>query len=108
MVLAFSGLILLTGCGLTHVQDLSFRIDRRLHFTSPANLAKLHQPVTVRWTMHDFRVAAEGSETPSPDAGYFGVFVDRAPVEPGQTMRAVASGDDICLSNPHCPDVDYL
>jgi hypothetical protein len=100
--------LLLGGCGLTHLQDLNFRVDDRLHFTSPQNRATVHQPVTVSWTMRDFRIAPRGSEPPSDDAGYFAVFVDRAPIHPEQTMRAVAHGDRFCEQNPHCPDAAYL
>jgi len=105
---ALAGVVLLSGCGVTHMQDLSFRVDNRLHFTAPKARAKAHQPVTVSWTIRDFRIAAEGSEPASRDAGYFALFVDAAPIKPGQTMRAVASGDQACKRDPKCPDADYL
>ena len=96
------------GCGLAHAQGLSFRVDNRLHLTAPADLKSVNQPVSVSWAITGFRVAGGGTERPSRQAGYFGVFVDRAPIAPGQTMRAVASGDHICLSDPQCPGADYL
>ena len=99
---------LLSGCGITHLQDLRFRVDNRLHFTTPKDRSKLHQPVRLAWTIRDFRVAAFGSEPPSRHAGYFAIFVDRTPIRPGQTMRAVANGDQPCLRNPKCPDASYL
>jgi hypothetical protein len=99
---------LLAGCGLTHLADLNFRVDDRLHFTGPEDRSLVQAPFTVRWTMRDFRVAAPGSEPPSDDAGYFGVFVDQAPVKPGQTLDAVASGDTYCEQDPKCPDRAYL
>ena len=105
------GLLLLplvAGCGLTHLHDLNFRVDDRLHFTSPADRALVKQPFTVSWTMDDFRVAASGSEPPSDDAGYFLVFVDRAPIKPGETLDAVAKGDLYCEQDPKCPDLAYL
>ena len=36
----------------------------------------------------------------------FAVFVDRAPIRPGQSLRAV--GDDDCRRTPGCPDDEYL
>ena len=98
----------LAGCGLTHLNELNFRVDNRLHFLSPKDRAKVHQPVNVSWTIHGFRIAALGSEPASHDAGYFAVFVDRQPIQPGQTMKAVASGDRFCQRDPKCPNVSYL
>lgn len=104
---ALIGVVLLSGCGITHMQDLSFRVDNRLHFTTPEARAKLHQPVHLAWTIHDFRIAAPGSEPPSQDAGYFAIFVDHTPIQPGQTMHAVAAGDRSCRA-PSCPNKAYL
>lgn len=99
---------LVSGCGLTHLEDLSFRVDERLDFTHPEDRALVKQPFTVSWTIRDFRIAAPGSEPPSRDAGYFAVFVDRAPVKPGDTLDAVANGDTYCEQDPKCPDKQYL
>jgi hypothetical protein len=101
-------LAVVTGCGITHLQDLQFRVDKRLHFTSPADRALVHQPLTVSWTMDDFTVEPQGSAPASRDAGYFAVFVDRSPVKPGHTMKDVASGDNYCKQSPSCPDRSYL
>jgi len=106
--LAACCVVLVDGCGLANAGGLRFRVDDRLHFTAPNDMSRASQPVTVSWTMDDFRVAGAGSEPPSGHAGFFGVFVDRAPIAPGKTMRAVAGRDHICLSDPHCPDADYL
>ena len=99
---------LLSGCGITNWRNLSFRTDDRLHFVTPKNRSKVHQPVTVTWTIHDFRLAAAGSEPPSKDAGYFAVFVDRTPIRPRQTLKSVANGDRFCERDPKCPDASYL
>jgi hypothetical protein len=108
VALALTGAVVLSGCGITHMQDLSFRVDTRLHFTTPKARTKLHQPVHLAWTIRDFRIAAPGSEPPSRDAGYFAVFVDRTPIKPGQTMRATAGDDPACRHDPKCPDSAYL
>jgi hypothetical protein len=41
-------------------------------------------------------------------AGSFAVFVDRAPVQPGKTLRSIAGGDAACQRDPTCPNADYL
>jgi hypothetical protein len=99
---------LLAGCGLTHLQDLQFRADKRLHFVSPKARTTVHQPVTVTWTMSDFTVAGLGSQPPTRDAGYFAVFVDRAPIKPGHTLKDVGKGDPFCEHTASCPDRKYL
>lgn len=93
----------LAGCGLTHLQDLNFRVDDRLHFVSPEDRSTVGRSFTVTWTMDDFTVAALGSAPPSKDAGYFAVFVDRTPIKPGQTMKSVVHDDLACQRNPRCP-----
>jgi hypothetical protein len=97
-----------SSCGLTHIHDLNFRVDDRLHFTSPKDRATVSRPLTVTWTIHDFTIAAPGSEPPSKHAGYFAVFVDRAPIKPRQTLRVIGKGDQACLNDPRCPDTAYL
>lgn len=105
---AVAAVVGLSGCGLTHLSDLNFRIDKRLHFLSPKSRSTVHQPVTVSWTMSDFTIAALGSEPPTRDAGYFAVFVDQAPIKPGSTMKSVAHGDAACENDPKCPNQSYL
>jgi hypothetical protein len=98
----------LTGCGLTHLQDLNFRVDNRLHFLAPKDRSTVTRPFTVSWAMSDFRTAAKGSEPPTRDAGYFAVFVDRTPIKPEQTMRSLVSNDQACQLDPTCPNRSYL
>jgi hypothetical protein len=97
-----------SGCGLAHLSDLNFRVDNRLHFLTPKARTLVHQPITVAWKIGDFTVAAPGSAPPTRDAGYFAVFLDRAPIKPGQTLKAIASGDPTCERDPKCPDKTYL
>jgi len=105
---ALAALVTVSGCGITHLQDLNFRTDDRLHFVSPEPRSTNKQPVTITWTMDNFRVAAQGSEPASRDAGYFAVFVDQTPIKPGHTMDDVAKGDPFCQRSPTCPDKHYL
>lgn len=99
---------LAAGCGLTHLQDLNFRVDKRLHFVSPDSRSQVKQRFTMSWRMDDFTVKGPGTAAPSRDAGYFALFVDRTPIKPGQTMKAVASGDHFCEESPTCPGRAYL
>lgn len=95
------------GCSL-NLSQLSFRVDKRLTFVSPKSRALVTEPVRLSWTMRDFTVAAPGTAPASKDAGYFAIFVDQAPVKPGQTLKAVAKGDRSCQLDPKCPDAAYL
>ena len=107
-VAALLAVLSLSGCGLTHLQDLNFRVDKRLHFVTPKDRSTVTRPFTVTWTMDDFRVAPQGSEPPSRDAGYFAVFVDKTPIKPGKTMRSLVNNDQACKLDPKCPDRSYL
>ena len=100
--------IVACACGFTDMQNLAFRVDNRLHFVSPPARALVATPITVRWRMSGFTVERPGSAPPTRDAGYFAVFVDRAPIRPGDTMRSVAKGDEECLHQRGCPGPDYL
>lgn len=78
-----------------------------MDIVAPPSHTTVQLPVTVRWTVHDFRVTGPSHST-NPNAGYFGVFVDRAPVPPGKTLSYVAQGDQLCLATPGCPDKQYI
>ena len=56
--------------------------------------------------MTDFRVVSPGTLPVSRDAGYFAIFIDRAPVRPGQTLAAIA--DRQCRRTPGCVNAGYL
>src|SRR2546428_524161 len=101
-------LVLLTACGVAHPSELAYRIDKRLTFTSPRPRTLVKPPLDVRWTIRDFTVQTPGSRPASEKTGYFAVFVDRAPIKPAETMRVVASKDQVCLHKPGCPDETYL
>lgn len=96
---------LLAGCGMS-VHNLSFRVDDRLQFLSPPSRSLVTNPVTVRWRVSD--QALSGGSASAARGGYFAVFVDQAPIRPGQTMRAVASRDEQCLHQVGCPGPAYL
>ncbi|HVA61551.1 MAG TPA: hypothetical protein VNG13_13590 [Mycobacteriales bacterium] len=94
-----------SGCA---VSNLSFVADKRLTVTSPKAQQLVGLPVTLRWTIKDFTISAPNSAAASATSGYFAIFVDRAPIRPGQTLKAVGSGDPACVHTPGCPDTTYL
>jgi hypothetical protein len=93
----------LPGCGIHH---LSFTTDTRLHITGPKSRALVMLPVTISWTITGFSVVPPGTAPPSSRAGFFAVFLDRAPVRPGQTVASVA--DSQCRRSPGCVNATYL
>lgn len=61
---------------------LEFRQDRRLDFTGPASNKLTHLPVTLSWSMKDYRTTGSGG-------GEFAVFIDRHPVKVGHNVASV-------------------
>lgn len=93
----------LPGCA---VDGLAFRIDDRLEIVSPEDRQAVELPVPIRWTITDFDVTGPtGSK--DPDSGFFGVFVDRAPQPPGETIAWFARDDKTCRKADGCPDKEY-
>lgn len=89
--------------------QLAFRQDHRLRFIAPANGDVVRLPLKLNWTMDDFRIVRPGSGTGKPSAGYFAIFIDETPMEPGRTLRELAAEDDpSCEQDPQCPDREYL
>jgi len=86
---------------------LAFVQDRRVDVVQPRGNKKVSLPLTVRWTVHDFKVTGPDGSA-SLDAGYFGVFLDRTPVPPGKPLTWIARDDKTCTRIPGCPDVTYL
>ncbi len=96
--------IVLSGCAL---QGLNFVQDTRVTITAPRDRAKVKLPVTVAWTVEDFKITGRdgGSRT---DAGYFGVYVDQAPQPPQKTQNWLLRKDTLCLTTPGCPNKQFL
>lgn len=88
--------------------ELAFRQDHRVRVVTPESHAQVELPTKFSWATEDFQVVEPGSAPPDPSAGYFAVFVDTAPMEPGQTMRDRMADDQLCSDNPKCPDKGYL
>jgi hypothetical protein len=86
---------------------LAFVQDDRLEIVSPVSHTKVSLPVTIRWKVDGFRVTRPDGMS-DRNSGYFGIFVDRAPVPPGKTLDWIARDDKRCLANPPCPDELYF
>lgn len=99
--------ILCSGCAFGRLSSMQFRQDRRVRITSPKAHTTVPVPFVLRWTVKDFEVTGP-TKAASRDAGYFAVFVDRAPVAPGRTLVDVARGDPHCTEARGCPDAKYL
>ena len=89
------------------MRGLSFVEDDRVSILEPGDRDNVELPMTVRWSVEDFRVTGP-TGTATSDAGYFAVFVDRAPQRPGRTVESLARGDAACEVDPACPDEAYF
>ncbi len=89
------------------VSGLNFEQDERLEITAPEDRAKVRLPLTVTWAVTDFEVTGPG-RSDRDDAGYFGVYVDRAPQPPNKTQAWLMRDDAECRRTPGCPDTTYL
>lgn len=92
------------GCG---VRGLSFVEDTRVSITFPSDRQEVELPLSVRWRVRDFEITGRTGSV-ERDAGYFGVFVDRAPQPPGKTLEWLARDDQVCRATDGCPDAAYL
>lgn len=92
--------LVLTGCAIS---GLAFRVDDRVTIVEPGDRATVTLPVTVTWTVRDFDVTGPSADV-RPDAGMFGVFVDRSPQPPGEPLAWLARDDDSCRPADGCPD----
>jgi hypothetical protein len=97
-------MVVASGCG---VEGLNFHKDERVTITAPADRAQVRLPLTVTWRSRDFEVKGKDGSA-RPDAGYFGVYVDRAPQPPQKTQAWLARDDQRCREVPSCPDEEFL
>jgi hypothetical protein len=97
-VIRWGAFIIAALLGASCARSPLFVTDSRLRIVAPTTLQVVTAPVRVAWTAHDLPAAA---------AAYV-VFIDRAPIHPGQSLRSVAHGDVSCEHTPGCPDVAYL
>ena len=92
------GLCLLSGCTLQG----AVRQDTRVQITHPEDGATVKVPLELEWTVEDFEVTGPDGSA-SDNQGYFGIFLDRAPMRPGENLASLAEDDPQCQSTPGCP-----
>lgn len=95
--------LLVAGCD---VSRMMFVQDHRVAITAPADRDTVTLPFTLRWQTHGFAVTGRDGQRAS-NSGYFAIFVDRAPMPPGQTLEWLATQSDSCGSEA-CGSVDRL
>ena len=88
-------------------QHLAFRADDRVTITAPADHSAVTLPVRLSWRVEDFDVVEPGTPV-HENAGYFAVFVDRAPMPAGENLAWLARKDTACAPEKGCPDAEYL
>jgi hypothetical protein len=82
-------------CALGVMTACASRAELRgdqISFSSPKELALVSAPFTLRWATHDR----------PPQAARYGVFVDRPPMKPGDSVRDLFG--EQCRATPGCPD----
>lgn len=67
---------------------------------SPENRSVVQLPLTLRWNAR--------LDTLDGGAKRFGIFVDRATISPGRSLRYLARDDQICRRRQGCPDDGWL
>lgn len=95
-------LCVLPGCG---TRGLNFFADERVEIIAPDDREEVRLPLNVAWQIRDFEITGRDGRKRA-DAGYFGLYVDRAPQPPGRTQEWLVRDDPKCQSP--CPDEDYL
>lgn len=100
LALAGAGLLALSACSTS---GLAFQQDDRVTITEPRSEAAVAPPFTISWSAPGVRVSPPASGGPGV---YFAVFVDRAPLRPGQHLLALV--DPACRRRPRCADLAYF
>jgi hypothetical protein len=76
---------------------LQFDKDHRVTIQQPKDRSSVTLPMTLRW------------RTELPEGTTYAVFVNRAPIGPGETLRDLVDKNDfLCKMNPQCPDERWL
>jgi hypothetical protein len=87
-----SAVLITSGC------DVALPQRAQIRFVSPSPMAESELPLELRW---------EADHIPP---GGFAVFVDRAPLATGRSLRSLADRerDEACLARAACPDEEWL
>ena len=82
-VVAVAGAML---CSASCASHAALSADRRIRITQPGAGDRLALPVRLTWTAHDVAIVPPGSQR---HGAFFGVFIDRPPLKPGQNLLAL-------------------
>lgn len=88
-------------------EGLAFATDRRVEITAPQDRDLVRLPFELTWEVSDFEVTGADGRA-RDDAGWFAVFVDRTPQQPGQPLEGLAAGDETCRPQDGCPDDQWF
>lgn len=80
---------------------LAFHAGDQLRMVHPSDAQRVTGPVVLRW-----KVSAEVARMVADRRAFFAVFVDRAPIAPGESLASLA--DDACVRAPDCPSRSWL
>jgi hypothetical protein len=96
--------VLAPGCS-----DVELERDGRVRFLAPPEGARVELPLVMRWSVEPEHFRATGFDgSRSGRRGLFAVFVDSAPMRPGQHLDSLADRDRTCRASPGCPDRAWL
>lgn len=93
--------------GACNTSNFAFRVDKTITLVSPRARATTGLPATVHWR-DDAPPTVLKVAPNDPNAEYYGVFVDRAPLKPGGTILSLIDEGDSCRLTPGCPDAAFL
>ena len=99
-VVAVAGAML---CSASCASHAALSADRRIRITQPGAGDRLALPVRLTWTAHDVAIVPPGSQR---HGAFFGVFVDRPPLKPGQNLLALVEAT--CEQTPGCANNGYF
>jgi hypothetical protein len=72
-----------------------WRPNDSVRITAPRELQQVSAPVAIKWRSINA-------------TSRYAVFVDRPPIKPGQSLKAIAGNDPGCQRDPSCPTAAYL
>jgi hypothetical protein len=89
LLLVITGLGTLPSCAVT---ELEYRNDHRLELLTPTDLVTVRTPFLIRWRVHNFVLSAAPTDCQS-GAGHVAIFIDRAPIAPGDTLEGMTNAE---------------
>lgn len=93
--------------GACNTGGFAFKVDKSISITDPDARATVALPTKVRWVDKEPPLNLR-LDLKDPDAEYYGVFVDRAPLGPGRSIESLIGKEDSCRRTPGCPDAAFL